>query len=332
VQMYGPGGRLLPRLQNVMAEGERYGLPIYRYPQNNQHACGTDPWSETAAQLRDATATKACGHLLNHCVGNLYRNERENIGPHRDKMLDILEGSLIFTLSLGAERPMVLECNGLQQVVPLRHGSLFVIGPETNRLWSHALPPQTQPLGPRISLTIRQVGSFLDLYTSSIVGQGSRHQEKNWPSWDHDLSIMAKVLYPRQIPLHRELQAEHREGGSTFECRIVRCTTLADVDRHLREVREQFPDACRVPYVWIIRQQRPQPTLQGAENHGEPRDTALNCILGPLRASGLTDCAAFVVRHWDGVHLGLGRLNSAYKTATQLALELLKDATVPLSQ
>jgi len=329
VQMYGPDGRLLPRLQNVMAEGECYGLPIYRYPQNNQHACGTEPWSETAGHLRDAAATKACGHSLNHCVGNLYRNEREFIGPHRDKMLDILEGSLICTLSLGAERPMILECNGLQQVVPLRHGSLFVIGPKTNRLWSHALPPQKQPLGPRISLTIRQMGSFLDLHENSIVGQGSKHQDKNWPSWEHDLTILAKVLYPRQVPLLRELQAKHREGGSTFECRIMRCTTLANVDELRREIEEQFPDACRVPYAWIIRQQGSQPALQGAENHGEPRDTARNGILGPLRASGLTDCAAFIVRHWDGVHLGLRRVKSAYKSATLLALEKLKATSVP---
>lgn len=131
------------------------------------------------------------------------------------------------------------------------------------------------------------------------------------------------MVYPLQRPLLRELQAEHCDGGSTFECRIVRCTSLADVERHSREIRAQFPDACCVPYAWIVRQQRPQPTLQGSENHGEPTNTVRDFILCPLRASGLTDCVAFVVRHWDGVQLGLKRLNAAYKAAILLALQSL---------
>lgn len=334
VQMYGPDKRLLPRLQNVMADQDHFdGLPIYRFPSNNQNACPIEPWSETVARLRDVCIEKV-GGPLNHSVGNLYRNEREFIGPHRDKMMDIVEGSNIFTVSLGAERPMVIRClsNSAEQIIPLRHGSCFVIGPETNRLWSHSLPQQKEPVGPRISLTIRQMGSFYNLSANSIVGQGSRYQDKNWPMWEHDLSIVAKVPYLRRMPLMHVLLSEHREGDSTFECRIVPCNALVDVDQQWSEIRGQFPNACCIPYAWIIRPQCGPPIgegiaatagLQGSEQHGEPK-VCCDGILALLRASGLTSCAVFVVRHWDGVQLGLKRLAAAYATTVRLALASLE--------
>lgn len=333
VQMYGPDKRLLPRLQNVMADQDhRDGFPIYRFPSNNQNACTIDPWTETVARLRDVCIEKV-GGPLNHSVGNLYRNERDFIGPHRDKMLDIVEGSNIFTISLGAERPMVITClsNSMEQVVPLRHGSCFVIGPETNRLWSHSLPQQKHPLGPRVSLTIRQMGSFHDLHANRIVGQGSRYQDKNWPMWEHDLSLVAKVPYPRRILLKRALCSVHRKEGSTFECRIVPCRALADVDEHWCKIRGQLPNACCIPHAWIICPPRGPPTgkvvdaaaLQGSEQNGEPK-ACCDGILALLRASGLTGCAVFVVRHSDGVQLGLKRLAAAYATTVRLALGSLE--------
>jgi len=339
VQMYGPDKRLLPRLQNVMADQDQHdGIPIYRFPSNNQNACTTEPWSETVARLRDVCLKKV-GGPLNHSVGNLYRNEHDFIGAHRDKMLDIAEGSNIFTVSLGAERPMVIRClrNSVEQVVPLRHGSCFVIGPETNRLWSHSLPQQKQSLGPRISLTIRQMGSFHNLLANSIVGQGSRYQDKNWPMWEHDLRMVAKVPYPRRMRLTRVLFSEHCEEGSTFGCRIVPCTTLAGVDQHWREIREQFPNACCIPYAWIICPHSNLPigkgvdaaALQGSEEHGEPKSCCAG-ILALLGASGLTNCAVFVVRHWDGVHLGLKRLSAAYATTVHLALASLETYSAAL--
>lgn len=49
-------------------------------------------------------------------------------------------------------------------------------------------------------------------------------------------------------------------------------------------------------------------------------DTARDGIFAPLEESGLTDCAAIVVRHWDGERLGLRRLVDAYQAVTRLAL------------
>mmetsp|Transcript_72527 Transcript_72527/g.125856 ORF Transcript_72527/g.125856 Transcript_72527/m.125856 type:complete len:331 (+) Transcript_72527:76-1068(+) len=221
VQMYNLNGQPLPRLKNTQTEVSGAGLPIYRYPTNNQQACEAEPWSQTVLRLCHA-ASKVVGHPLNHCVGNLYRNQKDSIGPHKDKMLDILEGSHIVSLSFGAERPIVLESDtGVQQVVPLRHGSLFVIGPDTNKTWKHAIPRSAERCGPRISLTIRQMGSFLDPGTDQIIGQGGEYQEKNWPFIKHDLSVLPTVLYPRRLPPAEESVSHHIEESGTFDCKLT---------------------------------------------------------------------------------------------------------------
>lgn len=343
VQMYSSTGQPLPRLKSTQAEASGQGLPIYRYPTNNQHACQAEAWSETVVRLCRA-ASEVVGHPLNHCVGNLYRNQNDSIGPHKDKMLDILEGSHIVSLSFGAVRPIVLESDaGVQQEVLLPHGSLFVIGPETNKTWRHSIPRPAERCGPRISLTIRQMGSFLDLGTGQIVGQGGEYQEKNWPFFKHDLSVLPSVLYPRRSPLAVEAVSHHIEGGSTFHCKLIPCANPAEVERKWKNVCQEHPEVCHVPYAWICRRQRPQPVqpsqrsrwesrvtvaLQGWQNHGEPctgrLDTAHDSIFKSLQDSGLTDCMAVVVRHWNGERLGLKRLVEAYETATLLAVDQVK--------
>jgi hypothetical protein len=76
----------------------------------------------------------------------------------------------------GAARPT--------QRIPLPHNSMFVLGPETNKKWLHAINHDNRPFhlkdeaeryqnGERISLTFRHIGTFLTKDMSMIYGQGS---------------------------------------------------------------------------------------------------------------------------------------------------------------
>eukprot|EP00971_Amphidinium_carterae_P323399 6427040-Amphidinium_carterae.1 len=232
MQMYGANGRPFGRLKFTQAALDDGLEPIYRYPTNNQAACATLPWTSTVRYLKEKV--EACiGQTLNHCVGNLYQNEQDFIGPHTDKMLDILEGSCIVSLSLGAERPIVLErkADGAVQKVNLPHGSLFVLGPATNREWLHSIPVQAQQLGHRISLTIRQMGTFFDTVAKRLIGQGARKPGLNWPDWEHDIRVQPAVIHPQAQLLPEELSASTNEGGSTFDCFVRPCSTLAEAEK-----------------------------------------------------------------------------------------------------
>ena len=136
----------------------------------------------------------------------LYRTGADYISEHSDKTIDVVRGSRIVNLSLGARRTMTLRTkkdatanitasgneqggadnfdNGadaavtgvqrMKQRVPLPNNSLFVMGLETNARWMHSvhmdkrLETTKDPTewGPRISLTFRHIGTFLTPYPS----------------------------------------------------------------------------------------------------------------------------------------------------------------------
>jgi hypothetical protein len=125
----------------------------------------------------------------------LYRTGADYISEHSDKTIDVVRGSRIVNLSVGARRTMTLKTkkdatanttgneqggddgdNGAAttvrrttQRVPLPNNSLFVMGLETNARWMHSVHTDKRPVntkdpaerGPRISLTFRHIGTFL---------------------------------------------------------------------------------------------------------------------------------------------------------------------------
>jgi hypothetical protein len=129
-----------------------------------------------------------------------YRTGADFISEHSDKTIDVVRGSKIVNVSLGAQRTMTLKMKKDRALVlaapgeafrrptqrfPLRHNSMFVMGPETNSKWLHAINPDKRFLmskseperregGARISLTFRHIGTFLTRDQTSIYGQGAK--------------------------------------------------------------------------------------------------------------------------------------------------------------
>lgn len=138
----------------------------------------------------------------------LYRTGADYISEHSDKTIDVVRGSRIVNLSLGARRTMTLRTKKdatanttgnepgdddgddgaaatmqrTTQRIPLPNNSLFVMGLETNARWMHSVHTDKRPdntkdpaeRGPRISLTFRHIGTFLtpfSLSPSSPTGQ-----------------------------------------------------------------------------------------------------------------------------------------------------------------
>ncbi|KHN96164.1 isochorismatase [Metarhizium album ARSEF 1941] len=193
-------GSEVPRLVAVQGEISDDGsMPVYRHPSDESPPLL--PFSPTVLAIK-AETEKHLGHALNHVLIQFYRDGKDYISEHSDKTIDIVKGSYIANVSLGAERTMVFrtkrhgkdpshndtacpEDTGRQvQRTQLPHNSLCRMGLKTNMKWLHSIrqdkraardksPEELAFKGGRISLTFRQIGTFLDKNETIIWGQGA---------------------------------------------------------------------------------------------------------------------------------------------------------------
>jgi nicotinamidase-related amidase/glutathione S-transferase/alkylated DNA repair dioxygenase AlkB len=190
-KMYHMSGQV-PRLVAVQGKHSPDGsIPIYRHPADESPPLL--PFTPVVDKVR-AIVERILGHPLNHVLIQLYRDGQDRISEHSDKTLDIVRGSSICNVSLGAQRVMVLRAKGtekeeegsgrLTQRVPMPHESLFVLGEKTNARWLHGIKADKRQEseksveerayeGQRISLTFRHIGTFLDPTGDIIWGQGA---------------------------------------------------------------------------------------------------------------------------------------------------------------
>ncbi|KZT24100.1 hypothetical protein NEOLEDRAFT_1148935 [Neolentinus lepideus HHB14362 ss-1] len=201
--MHHRGGEV-PRL--VAVEGtidEDGSFPIYRHPADESPRLHS--FSPTVSLIKDHVE-KVLDHPVNHVLIQLYRSGADYISEHSDKTIDVVKGSKIVNVSLGAQRIMVLQTKKdaslsfdgpsnvptrrVTQRIPLPHNSMFNMGLDTNRKWMHGIRPDKRPEsvktdsekfanGERISLTFRNIGTFLTANESYIYGQGAKGKTKH---------------------------------------------------------------------------------------------------------------------------------------------------------
>mmetsp|Transcript_4097 Transcript_4097/g.9770 ORF Transcript_4097/g.9770 Transcript_4097/m.9770 type:complete len:490 (-) Transcript_4097:41-1510(-) len=174
----GAAGEELPRLQNLQADIDG-PIPIYRYPGNYSGDLWTTfEWSPTSLQVKKAVEERLkplVDQVMNHCVTNYYRDGTDFIAHHGDKDLDLNREGVIVSVSLGETRVLELRRRAeprdtFRLVLP--HRSMFVLGPHTNREWTHSILPKEGNEGIRLSLTMRDVKTFRDSATGRLFGPG----------------------------------------------------------------------------------------------------------------------------------------------------------------
>lgn len=202
-------GGPVPRLVAVQGLVTPSGTePVYRHPSDESPPLSA--FSPTVLAIR-SEAERLIGHPLNHVLIQLYRDGGDYISEHSDKTLDLVPGSMIANVSLGAQRTMVLRTKRLDrdpcqsydlgeddgrrrsrriERLPLPHNSLCRMGPHTNMRWMHAIrqdrradwDKQDAELshgGQRISLTFRHIGTFLDRSKAVIWGRGATSKSRD---------------------------------------------------------------------------------------------------------------------------------------------------------
>lgn len=103
-----------------------------------------------------AALSERYGVRLEHIGINLYRDGRDSVAWHGDRVARDLPTATIAILSLGHRRALRLRPRGGGPSLgyELGRGDLFVMGGSCQRTWQHAVPKTAQAL-PRISVTFR---------------------------------------------------------------------------------------------------------------------------------------------------------------------------------
>jgi alkylated DNA repair dioxygenase AlkB len=87
---------------------------------------------------------------------NLYRDGRDSVAWHRDRIANDIDEPLVAIVSVGAPRRFLLRpgTRGTSRALHLGGGDLLVTGGSCQRTWQHTVP-KVAKAGPRISITFR---------------------------------------------------------------------------------------------------------------------------------------------------------------------------------
>ena len=98
------------------------------------------------------------GEPFNAVGLNYYRDGRDSVAPHNDKLHSLVPAHPIALLSLGAPRRMTIRAKLPQrhvQHIDLQPGSLLMMSHVSQLHYEHGIPKTREPVGPRISLAFR---------------------------------------------------------------------------------------------------------------------------------------------------------------------------------
>jgi alkylated DNA repair dioxygenase AlkB len=123
---------------------------------------GSDPLPDA---LREAASvvSDTLAVAFTHVGLNYYRDGRDSVAPHNDKLHSIEPGFPIALLSLGNTRRMDIREKAPAREgakrrswrIDLEPGSLLVMSHASQMHYDHGIPKVTTPVGPRISLAFR---------------------------------------------------------------------------------------------------------------------------------------------------------------------------------
>ena len=116
-----------------------------------------------ALQQAALAVSEGLGVAFTHVGMNFYRDGRDSVAPHNDKLKSLEPGYPIALLSLGATRRMDIrekEPSGTPSKrrgwrLELEAGSVLVMSYASQKAFDHGIPKTTAQVGPRISLAFR---------------------------------------------------------------------------------------------------------------------------------------------------------------------------------
>jgi alkylated DNA repair dioxygenase AlkB len=113
-------------------------------------------WTEALLEIKQKVEG-ITGARYNSCLLNLYHEGEEGMGWHQDNEKEMVEGSSIASLSLGAVRNFAFKhaITNERLDIELANGSLLDMKGPIQQFWYHSLPKTKKVKQMRINLTFR---------------------------------------------------------------------------------------------------------------------------------------------------------------------------------
>ncbi|CAN5749348.1 alpha-ketoglutarate-dependent dioxygenase AlkB [soil metagenome] len=117
---------------------------------------GRHGWPAAVGPMADALSDRYAV-AFDSMGANLYRDGRDSVAWHGDRVYREQDRALVAVVSLGSTRRFLLRPKGGGPSVRLEPapGDLLVMGGTCQRTWQHSVPKSTVLPGPRISVTLR---------------------------------------------------------------------------------------------------------------------------------------------------------------------------------
>ena len=135
-----------------------YGDPKVRYGYSGI-AMEALPFTEVLEKIK-VRLQEFTNLEFTHVLCNFYRDGQDSMGWHRDNEPVLGRNPTIGSLTFGATRSFQLRPCGKKEPklsLELSHGSLLLMGGESQHFWEHQLPKTKKVLAPRINLTFRKL-------------------------------------------------------------------------------------------------------------------------------------------------------------------------------
>lgn len=152
-------GEMVDGIEWVMPDVELYGK-TFTQPRLNARGVPLGDGSELGDTIeRMGTVLSArYGEALDRVGANLYRDGRDSVAWHGDRVLRNRPVGLVAIVSLGEPRRFLLRPRGGGRSVVYEPGpgDLLVMGGSCQRTWQHTVP-KVRHAGLRVSITFRSV-------------------------------------------------------------------------------------------------------------------------------------------------------------------------------
>ncbi|MCH1925278.1 alpha-ketoglutarate-dependent dioxygenase AlkB [Shewanella sp. C32] len=119
------------------------------------------PWPHYLSRLRQQLE-REFNQPFNGVLVNHYRDGQDKMGWHSDDEPEMVAGSLVISLSIGAARDFDIRHKQRPERhrIPLASGDMLVMQPAMQQHWQHSLPQRKKIASDRLNLTFRQLIPF----------------------------------------------------------------------------------------------------------------------------------------------------------------------------
>lgn len=151
IKMYGKSIPL-PRLTSWYADSGK----SYTYSGITSHP---NEWNKGLLYIKEKIET-VTALTFNSVLLNWYRSGEDHMGWHADDEKELGRNPVIASVNFGEARDFVIrriDDPSKKILIPLRHGTLLVMGGELQHYWQHSVPKRKKVKGSRFNLTFRSI-------------------------------------------------------------------------------------------------------------------------------------------------------------------------------